>query len=292
MKNLFKLTKKKIIGALAVLAICVPAVTIFALSDLNPVLDSEDLYRIANRSNSATWGTSATADPGQTLSFLVHIHNNVLETTANNIRVEAVISSGVVTNYTSTAHVRADNASPVSGTTSYTFSSPASLEYIPGSTVLYNHFNQVEKNLPDGITTGGVNLGLNLQGCWEYEKWVIFQAKVVAEPVNPTLYFCSTESGCSSTKNYKTTESCSTAVGKPCYASDSECKATAAKYCPLVIPPIITPPKTIVSPVTSLPVTGPFDIIAGTLATIGIGTAGYMYSRGRNRLRKAQKYTK
>jgi len=220
MKNLFKLTKKKIIGALAVLAICVPAVTIFALSDLHPVLDSQDLYKIANRTNSATWGTSATADPGQTLSFLVHIHNNVLETTANNIRVQAVISSGEVTSYTSTAHVQADNASPISGTTSYTFSSPATLEYIPGSTVLYNHFNQVEKNLPDGITTGGVNLGLNLQGCWEYEKWVIFQAKVVAEPVNPTLYFCSTESGCSSTQNYKTTESCSTAVGKPCYTSD------------------------------------------------------------------------
>jgi len=39
-------------------------------------------------------------------------------------------------------------------------------------------------------------------------------------------------------------------------------------------------------------VTGPFDVIAGTLATIGIGTAGYMYGKGRNRLRKAQKNIK
>ena len=88
-------------------------------------MDSTDLYKIANRSKSATWETAVTADPGQTLSFLVHVHNNVLETTANNIRVQAVISSGEVTSYTSIASVAADNASPVSGSTSYTFSTPA-----------------------------------------------------------------------------------------------------------------------------------------------------------------------
>jgi len=291
MKKLLKLTKLKLFGATAIMAILMPMI---ALADLSPVLDSQDLYKIANRTNSATWGASATADPGQTLSFLVHIHNNVLETTANNIRVQAVISSGEVTSYTSTAHVQADNASPISGTTSYTFSSPASLEYIPGSTVLYNHFNQVEKNLPDGITTGGVNLGLNLQGCWEYEKWVIFQAKVVAKenPKNPTLFYCSATSTCTGTDAYLDIDKCTISTGKPCYATQAECLSTANKYCPLIVPPIVTPPKTIVSPATSLPVTGPFDVIAGTLATIGIGTAGYMYGRGRNRLRKAQKNTK
>jgi len=290
MKKLIKLTKTKLFGAIAILAIFMPMI---ALADLSPVLDSEDLYKIANRSNAATWGTSATADPGQTLSFLVHVHNDVLETTANNVRVQAVISSGEVTSYTSMATARADNASPVSGTTSYTFSSPATLEYIPGSTVLYNHFNQVEKNLPDGITTGGVNLGLDLQGCWEYEKWVIFQAKVVAKenPKNPTLYYCTSSSACTSTDAFANIDNCVLSTNKPCYATREECLSTASKYCPLINPPITDPPKTIVSP-AALPVTGPFDLIAGTFATIGIGTAGYLYGKGRNRLRKAQKNIK
>ena len=285
MKKLFKLTKAKIFGAIAILAIAIP---IFAMADLSPVLDSQDLYKIANRSNAATWGTSATADPGETLSFLVHIHNNVLNTTANNIRVQAVLSSGEVSSYTSTAHVQADNASPVSGNTSYTFSTPATLEYISGSTVLYNHFNQVEKNLPDGITTGGVSLGLNLQGCWEYEKWVIFQAKVVAVE-NPTLYYCSTETGCSNTKQFKTTNACSVALGKPCYTTENECKGTAGKHCPLPTPiPTPTPTPTPQTPV-SLPASGPTEAAAGILGTLGLSGASVAWIKSRRRLFNAKK---
>ena len=284
MKKLLKLTKAKIFGIFAFLAILIP---IFAMANLSPVLDSQNLYRIANRSNSATWGTSTTADPGQTLSFLVHIHNNVLETTANNIRVQAVISSGEVTSYTSSAHVQANNASPVSGTTSYTFSSPAVLEYIPGTTVLYNHLNQVEKNLPDGITTGGIDLGLNLQGCWEYEKWIIFQAKVVA-PINPTLYYCSTETGCANTKQYKTTSACQVGTGKPCYTSDNECKGTAGKYCALPTPtPTPTPPQPQIP--VSLPATGPAEAAAGVFGTIGLTGATAAWVKSKRKLFNAKR---
>ncbi len=45
----------------------------------------------------------------------------------------------------------------------------------------------------------------------------------------------------------------------------------------------------IVAPIHYLPVTGPVEAIAGTLAVIGIGTAGYAYRRGRVRLHRAHK---
>ncbi|MDD5693154.1 MAG: SpaA isopeptide-forming pilin-related protein [Patescibacteria group bacterium] len=54
--------------------------------------------------------------------------------------------------------------------------------------------------------------------------------------VNPTLYYCGTASDCISTAAYKDTTACQTGVGKPCYKTDSECKATAATNCPVPNP--------------------------------------------------------
>jgi hypothetical protein len=175
------LTKKKLITGIMSLAL-IPGL---ALAALNPVLDDVNLFQIQNQSNSATWGTTATASPGQTLDFMVHIHNNVLETFANNVRVQVVLPQGQVTSYTSRATVSADNAPSVSGTVSYTFSEPAVLQYVPGSTRLYNHNNQLETILPDGIASIGINIG-DFQGCWQYEKWVMFKARIVASETPTT----------------------------------------------------------------------------------------------------------
>lgn len=178
MKKIFNLTKSKILATLAVLFFIVPAV---ASAQLNPVLDSVNLYRIANTSNSSAWGTVAEADPGETLTFLVHIHNNVLETTATNVRVQAALPSNAVTSYTSRAVVSADNASPVAGTVNFALSTLSNVEYVPGSTVLYDHNNNLVRTLPDGITTAnGIAIGNDIKGCWEFEQWVIFRAKVKA----------------------------------------------------------------------------------------------------------------
>jgi uncharacterized repeat protein (TIGR01451 family) len=169
---------KKIFGAIAALALFVPLTVAAAL---NPVLDSDGLYKIANTANSGAWGTTAEADPGETLTFMVHVHNKVFDTTLQNVKVKATLPAGEVKSYASTATVSADNASPVSGTTSFTLSESAKVEYISGSTRLYNHSNVLEKVLPDGITSGtGVAIG-DIKGCWDYEKWIIFKAKVVQE---------------------------------------------------------------------------------------------------------------
>jgi hypothetical protein len=176
--NLFS-KNRKLFGAMAILAILLPSL---AFAALNPVLDSVGLYQAANRSNSESWGTSVSAAPDQTINLMVHVHNDVLNTTATGVRVQATLPVGEVTNYTSRAVVSSTNASSVSGNININLSESARIEYIPGSTVMYNHANQVEANLPDGITAGGITVLPELQGCWEYERFVIFRARIVAAP--------------------------------------------------------------------------------------------------------------
>ena len=48
-------------------------------------------------------------------------------------------------------------------------------------------------------------------------------------------------------------------------------------------------PPEIVAPIAYLPVTGPVEMLAGTLAVFGIGAAGYAYRKGRLRLYRARK---
>ena len=235
MKRLIKFFKMRTLGLIAVCLLFIPAFTLAA----DPALDSANLYKIANLSKPAfsNWGPSADADIGQTLTFMIQVHNKNLDSLANNVRVKAVLPTGEVTNYVSLATVSADNVTPVTGTTTFNISSPATIEYITGSTKLsyYNNGVAVYDPLPDGIVSGiGINVG-NFQGCWQYAKWVIFKAKVLA-PVNPTLYYCNSSTGCASTVQYKTTDTCTVGVGKPCYISENECKNTSGANCPLPNP--------------------------------------------------------
>ena len=176
----FKLTKTKILAAVLALAF----VPTLVGAQLSPVLDTTGLYQIANRSISANWGTSTTADPGQTLDFMVHIHNTVYNTTANNVRVQVALPISAVTSYDSRATVSADNASPVSATTSFTLSTESTVTYVPGSTLLYDHNDKLVGTLPDGIAGSGVKVSDGIQGCFANEEWVIFKAKVT-EKVTP-----------------------------------------------------------------------------------------------------------
>jgi len=299
----FILSKTKIL--LSVLAlVCLPAV---AAASLSPVLDTASLYQIANTSLSADWGTSTSADPGQTLTFLVHIHNTVYNTTANNVNVQVVLPTGPVTSYTSRVLESADNASSIAGTTSFTVSSPSTIDYIPGSTVLYDHNDKVIGTLPDTITTSGVTVG-NIQGCYNYEEWIMFKAKVNS-PVYPkpacelTATPTSIVSGGSSSLSWSVENASSFVLNQgignvnasgslnvsPTSSTtytgtvtgnggEATCTATVS----------VTTPTTPVTPVTpsspSLPVTGPTDGILGILGTVGLGGAGYTYKKSKARL--------
>lgn len=174
--------KIKYLVALVLATIMMPIASIAAPS---PIIDSANLFQVKNQTTSGSWGTSVTASPGQTIGVLVHLHNGVIDSTATNVTAKVTLPSDYVTSYTSTATVDTAENSPVSATTKINLTESSKLVYVPGSTVLYNHNNQIEANLPDGITTTGITALTSQKGCWEYERWIRFEVKVVAKPVVP-----------------------------------------------------------------------------------------------------------
>jgi hypothetical protein len=181
-----KKTFTKITKAIAIVltSLIVPAIGL-ATTTPSPILDANNLYQIANATNMGSWGTSATATYGDTVSYLVHVHNNVIGSTANNVNVKVTLPTTNFTSYSSVATVSADNATAVTGSTTLTLSEASKLNYIPGSTIMYDHNNQVLGTLPDTIMTTGVNVG-NINGCWEYETWIRFKVKVADRIPVPT----------------------------------------------------------------------------------------------------------
>ena len=185
MKKILCSKKRGTLGMLAFLAFMVPSLVFGAVS---PILDGANLYKVANPSISNAWSTSTQASPGQTINLMVHVHNGAVGSVATNVRAAATLPAGEVRSYVSTATVSADGLASVSQNVTINLTESARIEYIAGSTSLYNHLGQLEGSLPDGITTGGIKVLDQLNGCWEYEKWVIFKARIVSVPKkNPCI---------------------------------------------------------------------------------------------------------
>ncbi len=141
---------------------------------------------IANRTQDAdNYGSTTGANVGDTVAMRVYIHNSVVDSTANNVTVTASMDSNYSSSHNISATVSADNASPVSGNVTATSGDNVQLKYVPGTTQRFwfdaDGAMQSEV-LSDGILNGGVNIG-NVQGCWEYVQYVVFQAEVVGEEI-------------------------------------------------------------------------------------------------------------
>ena len=143
---------------------------------------------IANRTQSPdNYGQTTTVSAGDRVAMRVYIHNSVLESVANNVRVTASMDSDFSRSHSISATVSADNASPVSGNVTANSHGDVQLKYIPGTTQRFwfdSNSQMQSETLGDGILSGGVNIG-NVQGCWEYVQYVVFQAEVVAN--NPVV---------------------------------------------------------------------------------------------------------
>jgi uncharacterized repeat protein (TIGR01451 family)/fimbrial isopeptide formation D2 family protein len=137
------------------------------------------------------WGTSTTATPGDTLTMLVWDHQTSPSEVSHNTTIQVSLPSGVAASQSATATVRADNATPATGTVNIALTAPAKLTYIPGSATFYRNSggNLTAVNWPtgvnaDSVVTTGVNLG-DQAGCWQYAQAVMIQVRV--EGGNPAI---------------------------------------------------------------------------------------------------------
>lgn len=131
-----------------------------------------------------TGNRTVSATTGQIVQVSLYVHNGVLdypEDTAHNVRVKATVpgSSG-----TMTAEAWADNAERIfssqkGGNVNISLGSNQHLEYISGSTKLYDTAGAFQNNLPDGVVSSGVSIG-DMRGCFPFRHFVTFQLKVVS----------------------------------------------------------------------------------------------------------------
>lgn len=140
------------------------------------------LYLGINNTTGGSWTHSVNVSEGQVVKFYAEIHNDVIGTTANNVKIKATLPN---TTGTSTATVSSDNTNTVSDNVSINVTG-GHLEYVPGSTAMTwdtNGDGTFEYNgtaLPDGIIGNGIVLG-NQKGCNEYIIQLSFKAKVVKD---------------------------------------------------------------------------------------------------------------
>lgn len=150
------------------------------------------LLGVKNETKNSSWGSSASADAGDTLVFYLYYHNSHNGSTARNTTLRVSLPTSQSTYQTVSGYLWADNAtgatysSPLSQSVQLNLSSSQSLSYISNSALWYAN----QQSWPSGSTTAfpsgqsgdnlfnsGVNLG-DIQACWEFSGAVVFKARI------------------------------------------------------------------------------------------------------------------
>lgn len=143
------------------------------------------LIRGANKSAGETdWHAPVNGVAGDTFAGIIYYHNGIVDTTAHNTKVKVSLpaqSSG--NKIVIGATLSADNAPTISDTLTVNLNKDANVSLIPGSVQWFPNFNSVN-NPPANllynqtgneiISGNGLNLG-DINGCWQYIGYVIFQ---------------------------------------------------------------------------------------------------------------------
>jgi hypothetical protein len=164
------------ISVAAIVAVPVLAFAGIAKADSPGQLTGGDnVLQVKNVTKSGSYASSASAACNEEVRYSVRLHNAAYGGLTN-VQVKADLAGSVTA-------VPAEGAS--AGTTGKATVTVASgnLVYENGSAVLYDANGKVLKNLPDTITTSGVNVG-NISG--STTEFVNFQAKVNCPAPTPT----------------------------------------------------------------------------------------------------------
>jgi len=180
----------KVASVLAIAAILMVPLAGRALADSEGQIDGGNVnYKIKNITQNVNYANPASANACDLLEYKALIYNpgpgSIYE-----VNVVTTLPSGVATSNTATMTASSENADPASTTFSTTLNltSAQSVAYVNGTAQLLDSNNNLIKNLPDGITQGGVNIGTVGPSVAEF---VQFEVKVSCPaPAPKPVYTC------------------------------------------------------------------------------------------------------
>ena len=158
-----------------------------------------DIYRVKNITTNSSFVDNGTATCGDIVEFRVRIHNGG-PATLTNVNVAATLDQATTsTSHGSQVSLTADNNlhnATVTANAGVQTDKATTATYVSGSTQLLNYSTtpggeSVLKNLPDGVLSGGVNIG-SIGPLTSDTEEVQFEAKLncptppVTPPTTPT----------------------------------------------------------------------------------------------------------
>lgn len=155
--------------AVPVLAFAVPA---FADSP-GQLAGGPDIYQVRNVTKNTGYSAKVNATCNEVVKYSVKLSNTEYGLLSN-VTVNASLAAGSMT---ATAKNAANETVSTAGNVTVSLDK-GSLKYVSGTTQLFTVDGKLIKNLPDGVTSGGVNTG-DLKG--STREFLQFQAKVTCD---------------------------------------------------------------------------------------------------------------
>ena len=154
-----------ILVAASVLSITGLSGVAFATSPSQQTSDGQftggNIYYVKDETQNSSWGnTISGVNQCDTLEYKVYLYNPG-PSFLSNVEAKVSLPSTSTSSNTSTVNLSSINAFPqsVSANSTVNLTSSQSISYVSGSTELLDQSNNLIKNLPDGLTQGGLNIG-------------------------------------------------------------------------------------------------------------------------------------
>jgi hypothetical protein len=152
------------------------------------------------------------AKDNETVAFEIFYHNLEAPDSgldALNVNIKADLPTTATTVHTVSTTIQAENSNQINDSTTVTTPDATTLQFVPGS-VTWKHDvgtnaapQYVTQSIPDGIVTNpnGEIVDQNEQPCNNFAGTVVFEAKIVPQPVQQTPAYACTDLGLTAEEN-------------------------------------------------------------------------------------------
>ena len=145
-------------------------------------LEMLKMYNVTRGDTS--WNDPITANINDRVAYSFYFHNGMIDSVAHNTSVRVDFPNDSRTQMPAVSWLWSTETTPISdtivngvtiGNSGATLNLPSAgrVEYVSGSTKLFDNKGNFVRQLPDGITNTGINVG-DIQGCWQYAGFVTF----------------------------------------------------------------------------------------------------------------------